>query len=153
MKIIFLGLTCAATGSYSMTFFKCGAEVVSSTDGWWRNLELYALAAVALGIVAVQITSMNQGLRHADVVIVIPTFFALGVLFSLIQAQLAFGELNELKGLQNIIIFGAGVVLAHSPRGLEEDLQKKEKGEREHREKDLESRIFESLYRYRHVYA
>ena len=32
MKIIFLGLTCAATGSYSMTFFKCGAEVVSSTS-------------------------------------------------------------------------------------------------------------------------
>ena len=32
LKIVFLGLTCAATGSYSMTFFKCGAEVVSSTS-------------------------------------------------------------------------------------------------------------------------
>ena len=102
-------------------------RIKSALRGWWRNLELYALAAVALGIVAMQITSMNQGLRHADVVIVIPTFFALGVLFSLVQAQLAFGELNELKGLQNIIIFGAGVVLAGAqgiqrPRMTQNDL-------------------------------
>eukprot|EP00435_Cladocopium_sp_Y103_P018144 s80_g4.t1 len=66
VKIIFLGLTCAATGSYSMTLFKCGAEVVSSTSRWWLNAELYALGLVALGIVVIQITSMNQGLRHGD---------------------------------------------------------------------------------------
>lgn len=111
LKIVFLGLTCAATGSYSMTFFKCGAEVVSSTSRWWLNLELYVLAVVALGIVFIQITSMNQGLRHGDVVIVIPTFFALGVLFSLVQAQLAFGELNDLKGMENIALFVSGVLL------------------------------------------
>eukprot|EP00438_Fugacium_kawagutii_P017167 Skav229158 [mRNA] locus=scaffold1381:21349:37961:+ [translate_table: standard] len=123
LKIIFLGLTCAATGSYSMTFFKCGAEVVGETSRWWMNLELYVLGLVALGVVCVQIFSMNQGLKHGDlpalwqqmvfrdVVIVIPTFFALGVLFSLIQAQLAFGELNDLKGIENILIFATGVVL------------------------------------------
>jgi len=111
LKIVFLGLTCAATGSYSMTFFKCGAEVVSSTSRWWLNLELYVLAVVALGIVVIQITSMNQGLRHGDVVIVIPTFFALGVLFSLVQAQLAFGELNDLHGAANIALFVSGVFL------------------------------------------
>ncbi|CAK8989498.1 Probable magnesium transporter NIPA7 [Durusdinium trenchii] len=111
LKIIFLGLTCAATGSYSMTFFKCGAEVVGRTSRWWLNLELYALAVVALGIVTIQITSMNQGLRHGDVVIVIPTFFALGVLFSLVQAQLAFGELNDLSGAPNVVLFATGVAL------------------------------------------
>ncbi|CAJ1461444.1 unnamed protein product [Effrenium voratum] len=111
LKPFFLGLTCAACGSYGMTFFKCGAEVISSTSRWWLNLELYMLGIIALGICAVQIHTMNLGLRIGEVVTIIPTFFALGVLFALVQAELAFGELNELRGAHNIVIFVVGVVL------------------------------------------
>jgi len=110
VKPFFWGITCAACGSYSVTLFKCGAELVTSTRHWWLRHEIYGLAAAALCICLVQVHTLNLGLRHGDVVKIIPTFFALGVLFSLVQAQLAFGELNGLSGA-HLVMFASGVVL------------------------------------------
>ncbi|CAE7574552.1 unnamed protein product [Symbiodinium microadriaticum] len=111
LKPFFLGLTCAACGSYGMTLFKVGAEVVGKTEHWWLNVELYVLAIFALAVCVIQVHTLNLGLRHGEVVTIIPTFFALGVLFSLFQAEMAFGELNDLGGATHIVMFVAGVVL------------------------------------------
>lgn len=104
-------LTCAACSSYSVTLFKCGAELVFSTRRCWLHPEIYVITLIALWTCVVQVHTLNLALRKGDVTQVIPTFFALGVLFSLVQANLAFGELNDLHGTSTVLRFVLGVTL------------------------------------------
>jgi len=104
-------LTCAACSSYSVTLFKCGAELVFSTSRCWLHPEIYVITLIALWTCVVQVHTLNLALRRGEVTQVIPTFFALGVLFSLVQANLAFGELNDLHGTSTVLQFALGVTL------------------------------------------
>lgn len=111
LRPLFWALSCASCGSYSVTLFKCGAELAASTSRCWLRWEMYALGAVAVLVCLVQVHTLQLALKHSEVVKVMPRFFALGVLFSLMQAQLAFGELRDLSGPTAILSFVIGVIL------------------------------------------
>lgn len=114
LKPLFWALSCAACSSYSVTLFKCGAELAASTSRFWLRWEIYALGAVALVVCLVQVHTLQLALKHSEVIKVMPRFFALGVLFSLMQAQLAFGELRDLSSPSAIFSFLFGVLLVVS---------------------------------------
>lgn len=111
LKLFLFGLTSAACGSYAMTFVKCCAQIMGSEDRWSQDLMVYLLAFGALSIFVLQIAAMQGGLIGTDAVVSIPVFFALGVLFTIFQAQFAFGELNELHGEPQRMLFISGVLL------------------------------------------
>lgn len=111
LKPVVWGLTCAVCGSYSITFFKCAAEIVALSSYCWQHFEIYCLGVLACWCALMQVHTMNLALRWGNAVTVVPTFFALGVLFQLALSQLAFQELSELKGASRISIFCMGVFL------------------------------------------
>lgn len=111
LKPVVWALTCATCGSYSMTFFKCAAEVMALSSHCWQHFEIYCLGVLACWCALMQVHSMNLALRWGNAVTVVPTFFALGVLCQLALSQLAFEELSELKGASRICSFCVGVSL------------------------------------------
>eukprot|EP00931_Biecheleriopsis_adriatica_P053896 TRINITY_DN31657_c0_g1_i1.p1 TRINITY_DN31657_c0_g1~~TRINITY_DN31657_c0_g1_i1.p1 ORF type:complete len:354 (+),score=70.66 TRINITY_DN31657_c0_g1_i1:102-1163(+) len=111
LKPIVWALTCSSCGSYSVTFFKCCSELLAMTSHVWKQPELYCLLGLALCSALLQVHSMNCALRWGEAVQVMPAFFALGVLFQLCLAELAFHELDGLSGFWNVLTFALGVGL------------------------------------------
>lgn len=109
----FWALASASGASYSVTLFKCESLLVSQAVGWWRRSEFYVVGCVALGISVLQVHMLNKALRNGEAVTVVPAFFACGLLLQLLQAQLAYEELDALSGLGPVLGFllGVGLVL------------------------------------------
>ncbi len=62
--------------------------------GWSQDLKFYLLAFGALSIFVLQIGAMQGGLISSDAVVSIPVFFALGVLFTIFQADSGWETFN-----------------------------------------------------------
>lgn len=107
----FWALASAAGASYSVTLFKCESLLVSQAFGWWSRSEFYVVGCVAIGISVLQVHMLNKALRNGEAVTVVPTFFACGLLLQLLQAQLAYEELDALSGLRPVLGFLVGVGL------------------------------------------
>ncbi|CAK9032064.1 unnamed protein product [Durusdinium trenchii] len=115
LKLVFLATACGACGCYATAFVKTIGEIIANTaghqGGWLHDPHVYCLGIGALCIFLLQILVMQTALGCSDAVVITPTFFAMGVLFTIFQAQLAFGELNRLKGSQHVMLFVFGVLL------------------------------------------
>eukprot|EP00930_Biecheleria_cincta_P097618 TRINITY_DN89320_c0_g1_i1.p1 TRINITY_DN89320_c0_g1~~TRINITY_DN89320_c0_g1_i1.p1 ORF type:complete len:363 (-),score=62.92 TRINITY_DN89320_c0_g1_i1:19-1107(-) len=109
----FWALASAAGASYSVTLFKCESLLVSQAFGWWRRSDFYVVGCIAISISVLQVHLLNKGLKHGEAVTVVPAFFACGLLLQLLQAQLAYEELDALSGLRPVLGFllGVGLVL------------------------------------------
>mmetsp|Transcript_11981 Transcript_11981/g.21192 ORF Transcript_11981/g.21192 Transcript_11981/m.21192 type:complete len:344 (-) Transcript_11981:97-1128(-) len=117
LKPILWALTCSSCGSYSVTLFKCSSELLAMTSHFWMHPEIYCLISCALCCALLQVHSMNCALRWGEAVQVMPAFFALGILFQLFLAQLAFHELDGLTGFWNVLSFSLGVALVIASTG------------------------------------
>lgn len=109
----FWALASAAGASYSVTFFKCESLLVAHGHGWWRQSEFYMVGCTAIATSVLQVHMLNKALRHGEAMTIVPSFFAFGLLLQLLQAQLAYEELDALSGLRSVLGFllGLGLVL------------------------------------------
>lgn len=96
--------------SYSMTCLKMWALLLTVPESL-RSVGFYVMLFFALILCAIQIHTLNIALRLGTAVTVVPIFFSLGLLFGLLQAQIAFKELVGLHHVHQAVPFVSGVVI------------------------------------------
>mmetsp|Transcript_24391 Transcript_24391/g.72721 ORF Transcript_24391/g.72721 Transcript_24391/m.72721 type:complete len:367 (+) Transcript_24391:200-1300(+) len=93
---------------YTVTLWKCVSMLLFNTPHTWTHWQFYFIALLAAAFCVVQIHTLNIALATCAAKAVVPMTFALGVLIQIMNAQVAF---EELEAMQRFAVFWIGVVL------------------------------------------
>lgn len=111
MESIYWAFATAVAGGYTVTLFKCTANVFARVRFPWNDVKFYVVVGTAVVLCLVQVHTLNLALKKGNAVTVVPVYFSMGVLMQLLQAEVAYKELDTLSGRKNVAIFISGVGL------------------------------------------
>jgi len=114
LESIYWAFATAVAGGYTVTLFKCTANVFARVRFPWNDVKFYVVVGTAVVLCLAQVHTLNLALKKGNAVTVVPVYFSMGVLMQLLQAEVAYKELDTLSGRKNVAIFisGVGMVLA-----------------------------------------
>eukprot|EP00746_Dinoflagellata_sp_MGD_P133691 gnl/MRDRNA2_/MRDRNA2_67441_c0_seq1.p1 gnl/MRDRNA2_/MRDRNA2_67441_c0~~gnl/MRDRNA2_/MRDRNA2_67441_c0_seq1.p1 ORF type:complete len:433 (+),score=86.97 gnl/MRDRNA2_/MRDRNA2_67441_c0_seq1:180-1301(+) len=113
----------AATG-YTALLFKCIAQVLISTADTdenmvsqkvaspWTLWQTYAILVSAMVLAPTEVHLLNMALKCGDALLVVPMYFALGMLAQLLTGAVFFQEFKDFQSQWQANFFVTGVVLA-----------------------------------------
>lgn len=110
---IFWAMASAVSSGYTVSCFKSGALFFTAVASPLRYMQTYCVLGVAVVLSLLQVHTLNLGLKVGDAMIVVPTYFALGMLAQLAMAEIVFHELEawSSRGQANTFIFGVSMVV------------------------------------------
>jgi drug/metabolite transporter (DMT)-like permease len=111
MESIYWAFATAVAGGYTVTLFKCTANVFARVRFPWNDAKFYVVVGTAVVLCLTQVHTLNLALKKGNAVTVVPVYFSMGVLMQLLQAEVAYKELDTLSGRKNVAIFISGVGL------------------------------------------
>jgi len=111
LEPIYWAFATAVAGGYTVTLFKCTANVFARVRFPWNDVKFYVVVCTAVVLCLAQVHTLNLALKKGNAVTVVPVYFSMGVLMQLLQAQVAYEELDALSGRKNVAIFISGVGL------------------------------------------
>lgn len=107
LGMLWTALTAVLAG-YTVTLWKCVSMLLFGASHAWACWQFYLIAALAAVACVVQVHTLNQALSLCAAKTVVPMTFALGVLIQIMNAQVAFEELGDMK---RHTVFWAGVAM------------------------------------------
>jgi len=104
--------TAAVLSGFTVMLFKCVSLLVLAPTprrpGPWVHWEAFVVVA-ASGLVGVaQLHSMNVGLRTGEALVVVPVYYALGILAQIMTGALVFKELGGFTSHRQVLFFWGG---------------------------------------------
>lgn len=126
LQPISLAASSAVAAGYTALLFKCVAQVlVSSADeaadptstgaavpSPWTFWQTYAIILSALLCAPTEVHLLNMALQCGDAVLVVPTYFALGMVSQLCTGAVFFQEFQDFQSRRDAFCFVFGVVLS-----------------------------------------
>lgn len=100
----------AILSGYAVMFFKCVALLIPMEHAW-RVFESFMILAFAGGVGLGQVHSMNLGLRAGEALVVVPIYYALGMMCQILTGAVFFRELASFSGPVEFICFWGGVAM------------------------------------------
>jgi len=106
--------TAAVASGFTALLFKCIAEVLAATGHapWWQCWQTYAILAAAVTCAPAEIHMLNLALRAGQAVVVVPAYFALGMLAQLSTGAVFFQEYMNFRTRTQELTFSVGVASA-----------------------------------------
>lgn len=100
----------AIFSGYAVMLFKCVALLIPVEQAW-QNFESFLILAFA-GVVGLgQVHSMNLALRSGEALVVVPIYYALGMMCQILTGVVFFRELASFAGPLELISFWGGVAM------------------------------------------
>jgi len=100
------------TSGYNMTLVKCGSELAlrGTPQEYLNSPHFWVMVAVGLSFAVLVLHGINVSLGEGEALVVVPAYYASGMVFQIIVASVFFGELNGFTGMKQRLIFMGGVV-------------------------------------------
>merc|ERR1740121_660080 len=97
LESIYWAFATAVAGGYTVTLFKCTANVFARVRFPWNDVKFYVVVGTAVVLCLAQVHTLNLALKKGNAVTVVPVYFSMGVLMQLLQAEVAYKELDTLS--------------------------------------------------------
>ena len=100
-----------STGAFNNIVFKATGELAfSSQSDHWSTIHPYYHIVLILGLSLLQISHINQGLRHSNAVSFLPMYNCFYIVLTSTLGGLFFGEFDGLS-LASMVLFPLGVAV------------------------------------------
>lgn len=112
---VFWTVVAALSSGFTVTLFKCISlllvMVPASAPMPWTHPATYVLIVVTVVWSLSLMSCLNKGLEEGEALVVVPTYYALGMLAQITVGAVYFHELNGFTGPGQIALFASGVAL------------------------------------------